>query len=265
MPGEADEDAGPQPQVADGLRYLRPGLGRGAARAAARLRRRPQQLAVQRRAAVGRARGVRARPARPRRVGQGGPRSRWARCGSSSTARGSSARTSPAIRWARWWRASSLAAEPDRVLSLTLIAPAGLGPEIDREYIDGFVAATRASSSSRCSQRLFADPTWSTARWSTTCSSTSDWTACRRRWRRCATVCSRRRAGENARPRSLCRPDAGDLGRAPTRSSRPGHAEAAPSRAEVTVLDGVGHSPHMEAAGEVNRQLEGFLAGVRAG
>ena len=27
------------------------------------------------------------------------------------------------------------------------------------------------------------------------------------------------------------------------------HAEAAPSRAEVHVLDGVGHSPHMEAAG----------------
>ena len=43
------------------------------------------------------------------------------------------------------------------------------------------------------------------------------------------------------------------------------HAEHAPSRADVHVLDGVGHSPHMEAAGEVNRLLEGFLAGVRAG
>jgi pyruvate dehydrogenase E2 component (dihydrolipoamide acetyltransferase) len=43
------------------------------------------------------------------------------------------------------------------------------------------------------------------------------------------------------------------------------HAAAAPSRAETTVLPDVGHSPHMEAAGEVNRLLEGFLAGVRAG
>jgi pyruvate dehydrogenase E2 component (dihydrolipoamide acetyltransferase) len=41
--------------------------------------------------------------------------------------------------------------------------------------------------------------------------------------------------------------------------------EAAPSRAETHVLPGVGHSPHMEAAGDVNRLLEGFLAGVRAG
>jgi len=45
----------------------------------------------------------------------------------------------------------------------------------------------------------------------------------------------------------------------------PAHAEAAPSRAETHVLPDVGHSPHMEAAGDVNRLLEGFLAGVRAG
>jgi pyruvate dehydrogenase E2 component (dihydrolipoamide acetyltransferase) len=44
-----------------------------------------------------------------------------------------------------------------------------------------------------------------------------------------------------------------------------GHADAAPDRAEVKVLPDVGHSPHMEAAGEVNRLLEGFLAGARAG
>ena len=32
---------------------------------------------------------------------------------------------------------------PERCLSLTLIASAGLGPEIDGEYIRGFVSATR--------------------------------------------------------------------------------------------------------------------------
>ena len=42
------------------------------------------------------------------------------------------------------------------------------------------------------------------------------------------------------------------------------HAEQR-GRADVHVLPDVGHSPHMEAAGEVNRLLEGFLAGVRAG
>ena len=40
--------------------------------------------------------------------------------------------------------------------------------------------------------------------------------------------------------------------------------EDAPSGAETKVLPDVGHSPHMEAAGEVNRLLEGFLSGVRA-
>ena len=38
------------------------------------------------------------------------------------------------------------------------------------------------------------------------------------------------------------------------------HAERVPAGAEVHVLDGQGHSPHMEAAGELNRIVEGFLA-----
>ena len=42
-------------------------------------------------------------------------------------------------------------------------------------------------------------------------------------------------------------------------------ANAAPEGAETKVLPGAGHSPHMEAAGDFNRTLEGFLAGVRAG
>jgi pyruvate dehydrogenase E2 component (dihydrolipoamide acetyltransferase) len=43
------------------------------------------------------------------------------------------------------------------------------------------------------------------------------------------------------------------------------HANAAPESAETKILPGAGHSPHMEAAGDFNRTLEGFLAGVRAG
>jgi pyruvate dehydrogenase E2 component (dihydrolipoamide acetyltransferase) len=40
------------------------------------------------------------------------------------------------------------------------------------------------------------------------------------------------------------------------------HAERLPDDADVHLLDGAGHAPHMEAAGEVNRILERFLAGV---
>jgi pyruvate dehydrogenase E2 component (dihydrolipoamide acetyltransferase) len=156
------------------------------------------------------------------------------------------------------------ASEPERVLSLTLIAPAGLGPEIDRAYIDGFVGATGRKDLKPVLQRLFADPSLVTR------SMVDDVL----KYKRLDGV---QGALEELRDRLF----AGgrqrvslDLG------AYPGpilvvwgaedaiipcaHAEAAPSRADVHVLDGVGHSPHMEAAGEVNRLLEGFLAGVKA-
>lgn len=44
-------------------------------------------------------------------------------------------------------------------LSLTLIAPAGLGPDIDGDFISGFCRATRAESLKPWLLRLFADPT----------------------------------------------------------------------------------------------------------
>jgi pyruvate dehydrogenase E2 component (dihydrolipoamide acetyltransferase) len=46
---------------------------------------------------------------------------------------------------------------PQRCLSLTLIASAGLGPEIDGEYIRGFVSATRRNDLRPQLEKLFAD------------------------------------------------------------------------------------------------------------
>jgi pyruvate dehydrogenase E2 component (dihydrolipoamide acetyltransferase) len=37
------------------------------------------------------------------------------------------------------------------------------------------------------------------------------------------------------------------------------HAAAAPARARVELLEGAGHSPHMERAGDVNRLLAEFI------
>ena len=157
------------------------------------------------------------------------------------------------------------AAEPDRVLSLTLIAPAGLGSEIDQAYIDGFVAATGRKDLKPVLQRLFADPSLVNR------SMVDDVL----KYKRLDGV-----QGALEALRDQLFPD-GAQARALDLEAYHGpvlviwgaddaiipaaHAEAAPSRAEVRVLDGVGHSPHMEAAGEVNRLLEGFLAGVRAG
>ena len=47
---------------------------------------------------------------------------------------------------------------PERVASLSLISPAGLGPEIDAAYIDGFVAATSRRELKPLLERLFANP-----------------------------------------------------------------------------------------------------------
>jgi len=159
-------------------------------------------------------------------------------------------------------------AEPDRVLSLALVAPAGLGDEIDAEYIEGFVAASGRRDLKPVLQRLFADPG----------------------------LVNRQMVDDVLKYKRLD----GVQGSLETLSGSlfpdgrqtrvlaaeledgyggpvlviwgerdaiipPAHAEAAPSRAETHVLPDVGHSPHMEAAGDVNRLLEGFLAGVRAG
>lgn len=47
---------------------------------------------------------------------------------------------------------------PDRVASVSLVCPAGLGPEINMDYIDGFIAAGRRKQLKPVLEQLFADP-----------------------------------------------------------------------------------------------------------
>jgi pyruvate dehydrogenase E2 component (dihydrolipoamide acetyltransferase) len=156
-------------------------------------------------------------------------------------------------------------AEPGRVLSLTLIATAGLGEEIDRSYVDGFVSASGRRDLKPVLQRLFADPEQVNRQM------VDDVL----KYKRLDGV---QAALEGLRDRHF--PD-GRQSRVLDLDPYPGpvliiwgeqdaiipsaHADAAPARADVHRLPDVGHSPHMEAAGDVNRLLEGFLAGVRAG
>jgi pyruvate dehydrogenase E2 component (dihydrolipoamide acetyltransferase) len=158
--------------------------------------------------------------------------------------------------------------DPGRVLSLALIAPAGFGEEIDREYVEGFVKATGRRDLKPVLQRLFADPDLVTRQM------VDDVLKYKRLdgVQEALEALSGRLFPEGRQVRVL----AGELDEG---YSGPvlviwgerdaiisaGQAEAAPGRAETRVLDGVGHSPHMEAAGDVNRLLDGFIAGVRAG
>ena len=55
------------------------------------------------------------------------------------------------------------AAQPERVLSLTLLAPVGLGTEIDGEFIDGLIGAESEAALKLSLSRLFHDPAALTA------------------------------------------------------------------------------------------------------
>ena len=50
------------------------------------------------------------------------------------------------------------AAEPARVRSVSLVCPAGLGPEVNRGYIDGFVSSSSRRQLKPVLESLFADP-----------------------------------------------------------------------------------------------------------
>jgi pyruvate dehydrogenase E2 component (dihydrolipoamide acetyltransferase) len=264
VPGEADEEAGPQPQVADGLRYLVQGEGgepvvllHGFGGDLNNWLFTAPSLASERAVyaldfpghggSVKEARDL-LDALRSFLDGQGIERAHLA---------GHSMGGLVAAQFAL--------SDPDRVLSLTLVAPAGLGPEINREYVDGFVAASSRKQLKPVLQRLFADPDLVNR-------TTVDDVL---KYKRLDGV---QAALKELRDRLF--PDghqatvldlsgyAGPilvLWGAEDAIIPAAHADAAPDRAEVKVLPGVGHSPHMEAAGEVNRLLEGFLAGVRAG
>jgi pyruvate dehydrogenase E2 component (dihydrolipoyllysine-residue acetyltransferase) len=157
--------------------------------------------------------------------------------------------------------AAALALEaPGRVASLTLVDPAGLGEEIDREYVDGFVAATSRRELKPVLQRLFADEDLVTRQL------VDDVL----KYKRLDGVdeALRALAGElfpDGRQQQVL-----DLGAyegpvlviwgAQDQVIPAAHAALAPAGAQTQVLAGAGHSPHLESAGEFNRIVAGFLA-----
>ena len=158
--------------------------------------------------------------------------------------------------------AASLAVSyPERVESLALIASAGLGEEINGEYIEGFIFANRRREMKGVLGLLFSDPDLVTRRL------VND----ELRFKRMDGVDEALRAtADRLFPdgRQADVPDLSGVG-APMlviwgeddRVIPVSHSEQAPEHARVEVFEKTGHMPQMEAAGRTNRLIGEFLDG----
>ena len=160
--------------------------------------------------------------------------------------------------------ASTALRDPGRALSLTLVASAGLGEEINGDYLDGFISAGSRRELKPALELLFADSGQVTRQL------VDDVL----KYKRIDGVDAALRSiaehvfGEG-RQHVLVADRLADLGvpllvlwGEQDQIIPAAHVRHVPEQAEVHVLEGSGHSPHMEAAGDVNRVMEKFLAGV---
>jgi pyruvate dehydrogenase E2 component (dihydrolipoamide acetyltransferase) len=153
-------------------------------------------------------------------------------------------------------------AHPERVASLTLIASAGLGEEINADYIEGFIAANRRREMKNVLQRLFGDPDLVTRDLVNDVLSYKRLDGVDEALR---TVADRVfSGGRQAKVLDLTGSDVPILAIWGSEDEvvPASHADNLPDRARVEIIDGKGHSVQMEAAGRVNRLIGEFLDGL---
>jgi pyruvate dehydrogenase E2 component (dihydrolipoamide acetyltransferase) len=153
-------------------------------------------------------------------------------------------------------------AAPERVRSLTLVCPAGLGAEINIDYLRGFAAANSRNQLKPLLAQLFADQALVTRQ-------LVDDVLKYKRLEGVTEALERTIAAqfEGGRQRALLRDAVGVI---PTqviwgagdRIIPPQQADGLPAGVPVHRLAGAGHMAHMEAATEVNRLIAAFVAGV---
>lgn len=153
-------------------------------------------------------------------------------------------------------------AHPDRVASLTLIAPVGLGPEINMAFIDGFIRADKRKEAKEALELLVADPgaVSRTMVDEVLKYKRLDGVAAALRTIAAATFPGGRQI-ENLRhalatatlPRQVIWGSA-------DRIIPVAHADGLPAAVAVHQLDGAGHLPQMEKSGEVNRLIADLVS-----
>jgi pyruvate dehydrogenase E2 component (dihydrolipoamide acetyltransferase) len=149
---------------------------------------------------------------------------------------------------------------PERIATLTLLAPAGLGPEINRDFIETFMRASRRREVVAALQLLVHDPSLigramveEFLRYKRLDGVVGALETIAHAW----FPDGRQAVDLVASLRALTMPVQVIWGR-DDRIIPAAHAVAAAS-AQVHILDGVGHLPHMEKAGEVNRLIRAMI------
>jgi pyruvate dehydrogenase E2 component (dihydrolipoamide acetyltransferase) len=151
---------------------------------------------------------------------------------------------------------------PERIASLTLIASAGLGPEINASFIDGFVRMARRREAVEVIGLLVHDPALvsramveDVLRYKRLDGVSAALAKIAQAW----FPGGRQSLDLTGRIAELAMPVQVIWGR-DDRVIPVAHAEALANRLPVRILDAAGHLPHMEKAGEVNRLIEQFIA-----
>jgi pyruvate dehydrogenase E2 component (dihydrolipoamide acetyltransferase) len=150
---------------------------------------------------------------------------------------------------------------PERVASLTLIASAGLGPDINASFIDGFVRASRRREAAEVLGILVFDPKLvsrsmveDVLRYKRLDGVTSALAKIAEAW----FAGGRQSIDLTGRIGALTMPVQLVWGRN-DRIIPIAHAEALAAHLPVHILQAAGHLPHMEKAGEVNRLIGQFI------
>lgn len=154
-----------------------------------------------------------------------------------------------------------LAAAPERVASLSLIAPCGLGTEIDGDFIEAFLAAERRKAMKQALSRLFADPAAVHRRMVEDMLRQQRMDGGREARRTIARACFPGGCQRTVLRHTLTGatvPVQVLWGRADS-IVPPAHADGLPPAVAVHRVDGAGHMPHVEQAGAVNRRLLDFM------
>ena len=147
---------------------------------------------------------------------------------------------------------------PELVASVTAVAPAGLGPEISMEYIDGFITTSRGRKLKPVLEMLVHDPGLVTGEMVEDVLKYKRLDGVDAALNRIADATfagGRQSLQLNARLREIQAPVQVIWGRE-DRILPVAHSEGLPAAIRLTVLDHAGHLVHMEKAAEVNALVE---------